>query len=140
MTIYLDTSVVVAMFVDDPHVDRAKRITSTQDLLILSDLAAAEFCSALAIQVRNGRTSVKDVRAAFGLFDTWCDLVPRRIEVLSADLRAAQTVIRQLDHPLKTPDATHIMIARRIDATLATFDETMAREAARLGVPLAQPI
>ena len=46
--------------------------------------------------------------------------------------------MRQLTHPLKTPDATHVMVARRLGATLATFDETLARVAADLGIPLTE--
>ncbi len=136
MTVYLDASVVVSLFVGDAHTERAKRLVSNQALLSLSDLTAAEFSSALAIHYRTGLATDVDVRAAFTLFDTWCELIPNRVEVLSSDIRGAQALIRQLDHPLKTPDAIHIMIARRLNASLATFDNALAREAGRLGLPL----
>jgi predicted nucleic acid-binding protein len=47
--------------------------------------------------------------------------------------------LRRLDLPLKTPDAIHIAIAQRVDATLVTFDWQMAAAARALGTIIATP-
>jgi predicted nucleic acid-binding protein len=136
LSVYLDASVLVSLFTEDAHTAAAKRIAQFEELIV-SDLASAEFSSALAIQVRNGRASAQGARSTFGAFDLWCEEIVTRVEVLSADIRAAQSIIRLLQHALKTADATHISVCRRLDVRLATFDDTMAREAARLGVEVA---
>ena len=105
--------------------------------LIVSDLAAAEFASALAVRFRARTLSEAEVRNGLLLFDTWQRVSATSEEVLSVDIRDAGRIIRTLEHALKTPDATHIVIARRLGAALATFDVTMAREARRLGLTVA---
>ena len=137
MTTYVDTSVVVSLFADDANTDRARRFALVAESLIISDLTVAEFSSTLAIQYRNGRATEAGVRAAFATFDHWCELVPRRVEVLSADIRGGGAIIRQLQHSLRAPDAMHLVIARRLGVALATFDNAMARAAPGLGIELA---
>lgn len=134
MTTYLDTSVVVALFTADIHTERAKRVVAAGARLVVSDMTAAEFSSALAIHYRNGRATEKDVRTAFTMFDAWYETLPERAEVSSSDVRGAEALIRQLDHALRAPDAMHLMIARRLGISLASFDRVMAESARRLGV------
>ena len=134
MTVYLDASVVVSLFVDDAHTENARRIVSLGSPLILSDLTAAEFNSAMAIHVRTGKATDAGVRAAFLRFDTWCEMAVRRIDVISADIRAAETLIRQLACPLRAADASHLVIARRLGTAMATFDHQMIEAAKLFGV------
>ena len=136
MTTYLDTSVIVSMFTVDVHSDRANRMIIDAERLVVSDLTGAEFASALAIHHRSGRATEADVRTAFAMFDAWCETMPDRVEISSSDIRGAQALIRQLEHPLRAPDATHLMLTRRLGLSLATFDSVMARAAPRLGVQL----
>lgn len=134
MTTYLDASVVVSLFANDAHALRAKRLVSRQGDLVFSDLTAAEFSSALAIHYRTGRAAEGDVRGAFTRFDRWCERIPLRLDVTPQDIRGAEALIRQLTLPLRTPDAIHLVVARRLDATLATFDEALALAAERCGL------
>ncbi|WP_309606728.1 type II toxin-antitoxin system VapC family toxin [Phenylobacterium sp.] len=136
MRVYVDTSVVVSLMVLDANTDRARRLTPSE--FIVSDLTAAEFASALTIRIRTGSLTRDEVRRAHSLFDAWRTRNAESADVLSADFRAAETIIRTLDYRLKTADATHIVIARRLGATLATFDAAMAREAPRLGLTLVE--
>jgi len=137
LRVYLDTSVLVSLMVLDANTDRALQLAANQ--FIVSDLTAAEFASALAIRFRTGSLTEDEVRSAHILFDGWRTRNAESAEILSADIRAAEAIIRTLNHPLKTADATHIVIARRLGVVLATFDATMAREAPRLGLQLAEP-
>jgi hypothetical protein len=138
LTAYLDTSVAVALFTDDTHAERAKRLVDAAGRLIVSDLTAAEFSSALAIHYRNGRATAAAVRAAFATFDMWCETVPERAEVFPSDVRSAGALIRQLEDSLRTPDAIHLAVARRLGVSLATFDHAMARAASRVGLEVLQ--
>ena len=134
MSAYLDTSLLVALFVADAHSDRATSLVGASDDLILSDLAAAEFSSALAGLHRMGRLEATHARSAFADFDAWTDQTCRRVVTASQDMMFAESVMRRLDLSLRTPDALHIAMAHRLGVPLATFDVRMAGDARRLGV------
>ncbi|MGH7080599.1 MAG: hypothetical protein ACREFU_21175 [Acetobacteraceae bacterium] len=96
-------SVLAALLTNDPLTARAEAYLRTSTpLLILSDFAAAEFACALARRVRSG------------------------------EITAAEGFLRRLRLTLRTPDVLNIAIAERAGATLATFDEKMARAARTL--------
>jgi uncharacterized protein len=138
LTTYLDTSVAVALFTTDVHAERARQVVKAAGQLVISDLTAAEFSSALAIHFRSGRATETDVRAAFATFDMWCETVPDRAEVFPSDVRGAKALIRQFDGSLRTADAIHLLIARRLGVSLTTFDNAMARAAVKLGLQVSQ--
>lgn len=134
MSVYLDASVAVSLFFEDAHTDRARRLVAADDVWIVSDLASAEFSSALAIFHRTGRLQAADARDAFARFDDWRRTDCESAETEPGDILLAQRIIRRLDHVLRLPDALHVVIAERLGVPIATFDITVAREAARLGV------
>lgn len=138
MSIYLDASVIVALFLDDPFASRADLAVRGKGVpLIVSDFAAAEFASSVARHVRTGEVSRQEAQDAFSDFDIWIGRAFERTEATNADMLAAQVFLRRLDLNLRTPDALNIAIAQRIGAQLATFDVRMAENAKSLGVPLA---
>jgi uncharacterized protein len=55
-------------------------------------------------------------------------------EVHAVDVRLAGIYVRRFDLGLRAPDAVHIAIARRLDATLVTLDRRLAAAARELGV------
>jgi uncharacterized protein len=112
-------------------------LRSNLGVVVVSDFAAAEFASALARRVRTSELLTERARFAFAAFDGWTLRATQRVELRAADIRAAETFIRGLDLPLRTPDALHIAVAQRLGATLATFDEPMKKSATALGVPVA---
>jgi uncharacterized protein len=135
LSIYLDASVLVALFVDDPFTARARTaLLSELPALIVSDLAAAEFASAIARLVRLRDATPRDARETFATFDAWAVRDTQRAETSSADVVAAAAFIRRLDLALRAPDAIHIAIAQRVGADLFTFDKQMAKGARSLGV------
>ena len=72
MIVYLDASVLVALFTNDPLTARADAYLRTSTpIAIVSDFAAAEFASAIARRVRIGEIAVEDARAGFATFDAW---------------------------------------------------------------------
>ena len=74
------------------------------------------------------------------MFDAWLARSARRIEITGADVAACESrILRRLDLNLRAPDAIHIAVADRIDATLVTFDRQMADNARALGTAVATP-
>ena len=135
MTLYLDTSVIVPLFVTDPLNSSAEALLgTTRPLIEISDFAAAEFSSVVAARVRARQLKFSEARAAFAEFDAWVERKAETVELGRADLSAATNLVRRLDLPLRTGDAVHIAIVQRTGATLATFDRQMARAARRLGL------
>jgi len=138
LTVYLDASVLVALFVQDSLKERAMAfLRATHPVLFVSDFASAEFSSAIAHRVRIGAITEAGARAAFTNYDDWTGRMAALLRTESADINAATVFVRRLDLTLRAPDAINIAIARRVGAALATFDRKMAEAAAALGVTVA---
>ncbi len=138
MSVYFDASLIVSLFINDDSNERAEAyLRETSPTVCVSDFAAAEFSSALNRRVRMGLLSAREARAAFGEFDTWRIRVAIRLETTAADMGMADSYLRRLDLPLRTPDALNIALADKADAPLATFDQRMAECAKALGVAVA---
>ena len=140
MTLYLDASVLVTLFVIDPSSTRAEVFLSAHpEIVIVSDFAVAEFSSAVKRRVRTRDLTREDGQLAFSNLDTWVARSAYREEITTGDIDAANRILRRLDVNLRTPDAIHIAIARRLGATLVTFDRNMAAGAGGLGMVVATP-
>ncbi len=134
MSIYLDASILVALFTVDALSSRADRfLDDLTSSVVISDFAAAEFVSAVAKFIRTREISRQDAQLCLSNFDTWTRNNARHADTMAADVKAAETFLRRLDLPLRTPDALNIAIAQRSGATLATFDTKMAMCARSLG-------
>jgi predicted nucleic acid-binding protein len=137
---YLDASILVAVFINDPLSPRADRfLKSVASPMVLSDFGAAEFASAVARLVRMREIAEPDARFCLSHFDIWMARDARRIQTESADIAGADAFVRRLDLPLRVPDALHLAIAQRISATLVTFDAQMATNARTLGIAVLEP-
>ncbi|HUI97111.1 MAG TPA: type II toxin-antitoxin system VapC family toxin [Xanthobacteraceae bacterium] len=135
MSVYLDASVLVALFANDSLTDRADAyLRARPDVLVVSDFAAAEFASAFARRVRMGLLTADEARRAFSTFDTWTARECETLQITALDIAAAASFLRRLDLVLRTPDAVHIAVAQRLDAELLTYDDKMASGARALGV------
>jgi uncharacterized protein len=136
VSVYLDASILVALFTDDAFSSRAdsflRQLTTS---VVVSDFATAEFVSALAKLVRMRELSHQNAQLCLSGFDIWITQNVQRADTAAVDVRAADAFLRRFDLPLRTPDAMNIAIARRIRAKLATFDtkwrRTRVRSAAR---------
>lgn len=137
MSVYLDTSILVALFTNDAHTDRAHALLrSKTPVVVVSDFAIAEFASAIARRVRMKDLTAKQANLCFANFDTWTAQAAAHTQTTGADILSAAGYLRRLDLSLRTPDAIHIAIVRRIDAKLFTFDEQMAEAGETMGIEL----
>jgi predicted nucleic acid-binding protein len=135
VSLYLDASVLVALFTSDALTARADAwLRARQPAVVVSDFAAAEFALAIVRRVRTGELAADDARGVFTTFDDWTARVAGRVETSPADVSTAAAYLRRLDLTLRTPDALNIAIAQRIDVQLLTFDRKMAASASALGL------
>jgi len=133
--LYLDASVLVSLFRLDSHTDRAATIVAEADTAaIVSDFARAEFASVMGRLARTGALTPEAIQVAFLNFDAWTSAVPQRANVLAIDMAECEALLRRLDLGLRAPDALHIAMAKRLSATLVTFDNHMAMSARALGL------
>jgi predicted nucleic acid-binding protein len=139
VSVYLDASVLVPLFVEDVFTARADAfLRQLSEPVIVSDFAAAEFASSVARKVRMRRLESSDAQAAFAAFDGWTADGVSRAETGAADLALATSFLRRLDLTLRAPDAINIALAVRLTAPLVTFDAAMKEAAERLGAPIAE--
>jgi uncharacterized protein len=138
--LYLDASILVALFVIDPSSARAEAFLSAHlEVVVVGDFGVAEFSSAVGRRARTRDLTWEDGQLAFSNLDTWVARSAYREETTNANIDAANRILRRLDVNLRTPDAIHTAIAHRLDATLVTIDRSMAASARALGVAVATP-
>jgi predicted nucleic acid-binding protein len=140
VSIYLDASVIVALFTKDYFTDRATSLLASKaDVVIVSDFAAVEFSSVIARFVRTRSVTVEQARAVLSDFDSWSERACQRVATDGAVISRAEVFLRRMDTPLRTADAINIAIAEGLRASLMTFDEKMSAAARVLGLPLVTP-
>jgi uncharacterized protein len=137
---YLDASFMLPILVKEPASAVVDSFLSTaREKPWVSDFAAAEVASALSRLVRIGRLQAADGTACLFDFDVWRGAMTVSAEIHAVDVRLADAYVRRFDLGLRTPDALHLAIARRLDATLVTLDRRLATAARELGVASEKP-
>ena len=135
MSAYLDASVVLPRLIEEPASAAVRHhlMTHRQQRLI-SDFTAAEVASALSRLVRMGLLTDAEGSARLADFDAWRAVTSSPADVQASDARLAHAYVRRFELMLRAPDALHLAIARRLDATLVTLDRRLARAAQELGI------
>ena len=138
---YLDTSVLVKIYVREPDSSAVERTVSGERILC-SELVYAEFWSALLAKERAGVLSADMRQRVWQLFEI--HLLDDQIELIEVDglvvRDAAEMMARVFPRvPLRTLDALHLATYAAIDAgPLFTKDQRMIDAARLLGLPLAE--
>lgn len=133
MTVYLDASVAVSLFVSDAHSDRARAWLARADATVVSRWTIAEFSSALSRLRKMAVIDGSEHQAAELAFDTWITLLGPPVAITEDDLIEARYLCRE-NASIRTPDALHLGVVRRMGLELATFDREQAETAKRYGV------
>ena len=137
MTVYLDTSVLVSLFQNDRHTERASAWIGGVDSFVLSSWALTEFSSILGARTRMRHLLDRERREFELQLDQW--LRGRVVlSVLDADMVEARRLVRN-DARLRAPDGLHLAIAARHGCILATLDRDMAEVAADIGLTVIAP-
>ena len=135
MSPYLDASVVVSLFIQDAMTERAQAgLRAHSGVVTVSDWTLAEAASALARAVRTQVLASEAALQAIDTIDAWVDQAANRVEILPSDIRETEAILRSLQTALRAPDALHIVVARRMDLALLSFDRKMIESARDLGV------
>jgi predicted nucleic acid-binding protein len=140
LSTYLDASVLLPTLIAESATEAVYDCLGAdgQELLI-SDFAAAEVASALSRLVRMALLTEADAFARLADFDAWRAAMSLPVDITSSDARLAYIYVRRFDLRLRAPDALHLAIARRLDATLATLDRRLANAAQEMGIAVAVP-
>jgi predicted nucleic acid-binding protein len=134
LSVYLDASIPVSLFTIDTLTARADAVLRARPpLLMVSNLAAAEFASATTRRVRMQLITAQEAHAAFSTFDARIARTTTPLLIASAHSPLRAGFLRRLNLTLRTDDALHIAIAQRVGAELLTFDRPMANAARALG-------
>lgn len=140
MSAYLDASVLLPTLIAEPSTEAVyDRLGAGDQELLISDLAAAEVASALSRLVRMALLTDADAAARLTDFDAWRAAMSVPVDILPPDARLAYSYVRRFDLALRAPDALHLAMVRRLDATLVTLDRRLATAARDLGVAVELP-
>jgi hypothetical protein len=140
LSIYADASVLLPTLIAEPATEAVYDLLGAdgQELLI-SDFAAAEVASAVSRLVRMAVLTDTDASARLADFDAWRTAMSSGVDIAASDARLAYIYVRRFDLGLRAPDALHLAITRRLDATLVTLDRRLATAARELGVAVKEP-
>lgn len=137
MTVYLDTSILVSLFHNDKHTERASVWIAGVDAFVMSSWALTEFSSALAVKARMRNLTDRGRREFELQLDQW--LGSRVVlPVDDSDMAEARRLVRN-EVRLRAPDALHLALAARHGCGLATLDEDMAAVARDIGLTVVTP-
>ena len=135
MIVYLDTSSLVKLYVEEAGSDAVRRLVSEAEKIAASVIAYPEARSALARRRREGGLSASDHRSAGAAFESdWRRLV--RVGVTETLCRAAAGLAER--HALKALDSLHLAsflaLRRRLPrqrVAFSSYDKRLNRAAGR---------
>jgi predicted nucleic acid-binding protein len=137
---YLDTSVVVALLLQDMHSSKADAwLIRTKPTFLISDFCSVEFAAVVSRRVRMNGLTAENASLALRKFDEWLSRPVQVIRCTPEQMAAAGQIARDFTTKLSAPDAIHLAITRHLGATLATFDDRLAVAARRHAVPVTIP-
>ena len=141
MTLYLDTSVLVAALTHEPDTAKMQAWLAAQPAgdCAISDWVVTEFSSALAIKLRTGRLDLPERAAALAAFIRLTAESFRTLQVAATHFRAAARFADQHALGLRAGDSLHLAVCAEHGATLCTSDRRLATAGAKLGISTRMP-
>lgn len=136
MSLYLDTSVLVAALTNEGETTRMQDWLGAQapEDLSISDWVVTEFSSALSIKLRMGQITVTDRANSLAMFTRLraesFDVMP----VTSQNFRTAARFSDQYALGLRAGDALHLAVCADHGATLCTLDRRLAEAGPQVGL------
>ncbi len=136
--VYVDTSVLVPLFLNEPHsVAAAHWYSREKSELVAAAWCVPEFASALGIKQRIGAIDAQQARAAWTRFERMVAADLRLLPVETAHFHRAAELVLDAASTLRSGDALHLACAEAAGAKyMATLDDVLARNARRLKIKL----
>lgn len=136
--IYVDTSVLVALIVNEPASAAVARwYGATRAELASSAWCVTEFASALAIKQRTAQLDIGQAQQAWSRLQQLTSFDVRLLPADSATFERAAQLVLDAASGLRAGDALHLACAERAGAKgIATLDRVMASNAKRCRIKL----
>ncbi len=135
MSLYVDTSVLVAFYVPEPLSGEAEDALRDRGPPVVSDLTDVELFSVLARKVRGNELSTVDAARVRALYTSHVEAgMYRRMEFKREYFRLARDWLATLDVALRSLDCLHLAVASLEELELVTADRGLARAAESLSV------
>lgn len=136
MSLYLDTSVLVATFMKEVHSKRVERWLNQQDQadLVVSDWVITEFSGALANKLRRGDIDQHQRTTALSGFSRLCSDSLTVVPIPREAFHHAARIADQHTFGVQAADALHLAVAFDHRATLCTLDRRLGEAGPALGV------
>ena len=136
MTLYLDTSLLVAALTNEASSSRVQNWFAQQapGALVISDWGEAEFSAALSIKLRTGQLTAEHRSRALAGFATLRSNSLTTLPVPAARFHDAAKFADRHELGLRAGDALHLAICAGHRAMLCTLDRQLASAGPALGV------
>jgi predicted nucleic acid-binding protein len=136
LTLYLDTSVLVAALTREPKTDAVLAWLDDQDpdQLMISDWVATEFSSALSIKLRTGQITATERAEALSGFARLCVEGFTVLPISGLHFRMAARFADQHALGLCAGDALHLAVCADHGSALRTLDRRLSGAGPVLGV------
>ena len=134
--IYVDTSVLVAMYVREGKSRAVDRwYSACTDDLVSSSWCVTEFASALGIKQRTGQIDESAALVAWQQFERLCANDLQLLPVGTSTCHTAAILTLDAGSSLRAGDALHLAAAHEAKAmSMATLDATLAKNAKQNGI------
>ena len=134
--VYVDTSVLVALFLNEPHsVAAAQWYAREKSELVAAAWCIPEFASALGIKQRTGAIDAPQAKGAWTRFERMAAADLRLLPVAPANFHRAAELLLDAASGLRAGDALHLACAEAAGAKrIVTLDGVMSRNAQRLKI------
>lgn len=134
--VYVDTSVLVPLFLNEPHsVAAVEWYAREKSELVAAAWCIPEFASALGIKQRTGAIDAQQAQGAWTRLERLVAADLRLLPVTPADFRRAAELVLDAPSALRAGDALHLACAEAAGAKhLATLDVVLSRNAQRLKI------
>ena len=138
--IYLDTSVLVPLFLNEPmSLAIAEWHAKEKSELVSAAWCVTEFGSAVGIKQRTGAINAEQASAAWASFGRMVASDFRLLAVTPAHFHRAAELVLDASSGLRAGDALHLACAEAAGAKqIATLDEVLSRNARRLRIKLSR--